>query len=419
MSNINTSPQPSNLPSRQPTKQPTNAPTRAPSPFLFYPGWDYEYEGCLIDGNEPTYIASNPTAYMFTSLESCCTAHFNWMYDDCIGSTGGGGSATGLYYPDWGGQNIGCLNDGNEPDYMISNPTGYMFSTLDDCCSNHYYWMHDTCMASGGGTGTGTGSGTIATSAPSGLYYPDWLVDNTCKNDGNEPEYMSSNTAAWMHSTLESCCKKNFNWNLDVCMGSGGNTGTGATMPSSASGLYYPDWSTQESVCKNDGNEPEYMSSNTAGWMHSTLDSCCKMNYSWDYDLCMGSSGGSGGAGAATTTVGPSGLYYPDWLDGDTCKNDGNEPEYMSSNPLAWMHSTLESCCAKNYSWVFDVCMGSGGGGGGGGTAAPAGSNKWYADWDAKTCIQDTSGSLANSWDHLHNSKSTCCSNMMPWADSC
>jgi hypothetical protein len=43
-------------------------------------------------------------------------------------------STSGLYYPDWEGANNGCLNDGNAPAYIVSNPSLWMFSTLDACC---------------------------------------------------------------------------------------------------------------------------------------------------------------------------------------------------------------------------------------------------------------------------------------------
>lgn len=35
------------------------------------------------------------------------------------------------------------------------------------------------------------------------------------------------------------------------------------------------------------------------------------------------------------------------------------------------------------------------------------------------TCIQDQLGTLANSWDILHNSEQECCDSMVPWNDAC
>jgi hypothetical protein len=40
------------------------------------------------------------------------------------------------------------------------------------------------------------------------LWYPDWVsADRTCKNDGNAPDYMTTNIAAWMFKDRDACCK--------------------------------------------------------------------------------------------------------------------------------------------------------------------------------------------------------------------
>ena len=41
------------------------------------------------------------------------SAHYSWKNNECLGTTAS--ASTGLYYPDWAGDNEGCLNDGNEP----------------------------------------------------------------------------------------------------------------------------------------------------------------------------------------------------------------------------------------------------------------------------------------------------------------
>jgi len=61
-------------------------------------------------------------------------------------------------------------------------------------------------------------------------------------------------------------------------------------------------------------------------------------------------------------TTSGNGDYYPDWETSDTCVNDGNEPAYMSANPEAWLHATLESCCRVNFLWDYNNCIMSGGG---------------------------------------------------------
>ena len=58
------------------------------------------------------------------------------------------GAGSGLFYPDWAGTNKGCLNDGNEPNYMAANPTQWMHSTLDSCCKKYYFYDHAKCISS-------------------------------------------------------------------------------------------------------------------------------------------------------------------------------------------------------------------------------------------------------------------------------
>lgn len=115
-----------------------------------------------------------------------------------------------------------------EPLYMRQNPAQYFFNTKADCCEvsltnhtlylicqsiciqqkqrrnisydqisqEHYDWNQSKCMGTAASTNTGTGR-----------YYPDWLGDDTCKNDGSAPEYMTLNPTMWLHDNLSDCCK--------------------------------------------------------------------------------------------------------------------------------------------------------------------------------------------------------------------
>lgn len=58
----------------------------------------------------------------------------------------------------------------------------------------HYDWNLSECMGTAASTSTGQ-------------FYPDWLGDDTCKNDGSAPEYMALNPTMWLHDTLSDCCK--------------------------------------------------------------------------------------------------------------------------------------------------------------------------------------------------------------------
>mmetsp|Transcript_10322 Transcript_10322/g.22982 ORF Transcript_10322/g.22982 Transcript_10322/m.22982 type:complete len:597 (-) Transcript_10322:109-1899(-) len=223
-----------------PTQSPTPRPTRSPSPFLWYPDWSGADQGCANDGNEPNYMTNNPSAYMYSELSDCCTKHYNWIYDTCMYgdiSSGSGGVGTGLYFPDWLGMDICELdNDGSvAPDYMSSNPNGWMKSTLDDCCMSYYQWNYDVCFGNGG-----------TTSAASWLYYPNWSGGtNECLDDGNQPAYMTNYQSMHMHTTLESCCEFNYSWDIDTCMAGSGVVATGISR-------WYINWNIGDGECVQD-----------------------------------------------------------------------------------------------------------------------------------------------------------------------
>ena len=201
--------QPSSQPSSEPSSMPSCTPSAAPTPpettHLFYPDWSPNGSSCINDGEQPHYMTINTGDYMTSTLESCCTKWFSWNFDECVGSHpddctkhlyypdwhGGSGKcvadgnepaymntnsefyffnnlqdccrafylfdfnncagvvaddSTDLYYPDWGDSAHVCKADGNQPMYMTQNPSSWMFSTLEKCCKQHYWWNYDECM---------------------------------------------------------------------------------------------------------------------------------------------------------------------------------------------------------------------------------------------------------------------------------
>jgi hypothetical protein len=54
-----------------------------------------------------------------------------------------------------------------------------------------------------------------ASSGSGKKYYPDWLGDDTCKNDGGAPQYMVQNPSLWLTDTLAKCCK-NFSASVEM-----------------------------------------------------------------------------------------------------------------------------------------------------------------------------------------------------------
>jgi len=257
--------QPSESPSAQPSCTPSMAPTNPDTMFLFYPDWSGTGEGCRNDGGEPAYMAANPRDYLSSSIIDCCSSYFGWIYDRCVGNLPGI-CARALFYPDWEGANQGCIDDGNEPDYMRDNAMGLLYVHLAECCEQHYSWNSQVCL-------------DAPATLNSNLYFPDWEGDDTCKNGGGQPDYMNNSPTLWMHDSLAACCKANYRHAYEECVGSDATSGSStlATLP----GLWYPDWGQNSNhVCKNDNNEEEHMTNNPGLWMFSSQLECCKEHFS-------------------------------------------------------------------------------------------------------------------------------------------
>jgi len=174
------------------------------------------------------------------------------------------GSENSLYYPDWTKGNGGCKTGGGQPLYMTNAPTTWMFATLNNCCERYYGWMLDECKGTSGG-------------APSGLWYPDWAgPDDTCKNDGSEPQYMDLNPVAWMHSSKQACCDANFGWMLNECLGSSG--------PNADANKWFIDW--DDYKCKRDCAVGTGTScgGHAESWdeLFDTQPACCAKKASWN-----------------------------------------------------------------------------------------------------------------------------------------
>ena len=52
-----------------------------------------------------------------------------------------------------------------------------------------------------------------------------------------------------MFETINDCCKYNFNYKLDECLGAAGGAVPG---PTPGSTNWYPDWEGTDHVCKNE-----------------------------------------------------------------------------------------------------------------------------------------------------------------------
>ena len=338
---------PSSEPSATPSCTPSSAPTPSPSINLFYP--DQSASGkCLNDGGQPAWMESNPSAWLSTTLEICCEKHASWNQQECVGDHPPE-CATVLWYPDWKGTNKGCLRDGNEPLYMVQNPSTFIFSDKASCCAEHYTWNEASCLGGIGGTSLTHGTSTASSGSK---YYADWesekAEDQTCKNDGAAPEYMINNPTMWLFDQLNVCCEKNFNWEpkLSECKGS--------TAADSNARLYYPDWSGGNAGCEQNSGTTLAPDTLTDSYFYATLDECCEAHYSWNEASCK--YGGS----SATTGIGTE-KWYVVWAD-STCKKDcaiggtdcgGLAGYYETSN----LHDTKADCCSTHMPFDYRNCI--------------------------------------------------------------
>jgi hypothetical protein len=283
-------------------------------------------------------MEQNPSAWLFSTLEKCCTQHFAWNYQYCMG-TFDDTCARAYWYPNWEGDNDGCIRDGNEPVYMTENPTQYMFKTKAECCDEHYSWNKATCM---GGSSASLASGT--------KYYADWTSgDETCKNDGKAPDYMVSNSATWLYTDKAACCSRFFGYKLADCMGTSSASSTGT-------GKYFPDWSGDNEGCLKDTGStraPDYMAGSTT-WLFTDLDSCCKQHYNWNLATCKGTSS----SGSASTA---SDEWYVVWSNPAKCVKNCVAGTGTGCGGLAesWdtKYESQSKCCSTRVSYGYKACM--------------------------------------------------------------
>jgi len=276
-------------------------------------------------------MASNPSNYLYSTLDKCCSAHFGWNYLACMGQLEGI-CARSLWYPDWSGSDNGCLNDGNEPSYMAENPTFYMYGNKVDCCQQHYDWNYSECVGQTKGVNNG-------------LYYPDFdNSDHVCRKDGLQPMYMDQAPEWWMHADLKECCTTNYSWNYEACVQSDPNAVSVANPDTD--GKYFPDWLGSEHMCKNDNTQPSYMSKNPSMWMYDTLDECCKARYSWKYDECRGSTASA--TGTSTSTSSTTGRWFK---VGEACEQIGTT---YTADSWDATFDTKKECCTEAVWWDAD-----------------------------------------------------------------
>eukprot|EP00956_Cyclotella_meneghiniana_P013390 scaffold19343_cov80-Cyclotella_meneghiniana.AAC.1 len=119
---------------------------------LYYPAWGGSRDTCLNDGNQPDYMNLQPDLWMTESLIDCCLTNAEATIISGSDSASIADSTANLYYPDWTGTNT-CTT-GDAPGYMKRQPEIWMYSTLEDCCKAYYDWDegdYDACVSIAGG----------------------------------------------------------------------------------------------------------------------------------------------------------------------------------------------------------------------------------------------------------------------------
>ena len=105
----------------------TSAPTPQPD-TSWYPG----NGKCINNGNAPDWQHNK---YLLQS--QCCTSHFNWAYNDCMGIEQ---PASYEWYIDW--TLVKCVMDCDVDDQAscggkVEGSWIILYSSVSDCCSTH------------------------------------------------------------------------------------------------------------------------------------------------------------------------------------------------------------------------------------------------------------------------------------------
>ncbi|KAL3798284.1 hypothetical protein HJC23_000198 [Cyclotella cryptica] len=237
----------------KPTHQPTTDKvpkdtTMSNQSNFWYPDWEGDKVGCVQNGKEPSFMTHNPALYLFLTKDACCKEHYSWNFGKCMGD--GTGTSGVKWYVNWLGQ---CLNDGKARDYMVNNPSIWLYDTQEECCNRFYSYAVPECM------------GTVASTTGSGKFFPDWDGLNLgCIIDVGStraPQYMQNNPTLWMFVSL-------------------------GTSDSFGSEKWYMDWTVSKCVkdCKT-GTDCGGLATLWDTLYHSQSE-CCKEKLWWNTEGC-------------------------------------------------------------------------------------------------------------------------------------
>ncbi|KAL7533669.1 hypothetical protein ACHAXR_006666 [Thalassiosira sp. AJA248-18] len=179
------------------------------------------------------------------------------------------------YYPTWKDGSF-CSNDCDHPLYMKKNPSQWLYSDLEGCCTRYYSYDLGGCMGESSASTMG--------------YYPDWATANSvkCLNDTNVPEHMRNNPSMWLYDDVEKCCERFFNYELGECINES-TVASGGNATTAGSNEWYPNWG--ERKCAQDciGSSP--CGGLAKAWdkpLLKTKSECCSTKFFWlDQSDCI------------------------------------------------------------------------------------------------------------------------------------
>jgi len=190
-------------------------------------------------------------------------------------------SSDTLYIPDFEGQREKCIpipaiEYHSIPDYIIRNPSYWLFSSLEDCCSSVYKWSYHTCM---------TSLGDKIQASITTKWYPKFgevgeeLCVQSC-SDGVTCGGLVLPDQLSLFDNAAECCRKGLPWMREiVCEAlSTGQTPIGTRM-------WYVDWERER--CIQDCVEDECGGiANVWDYMYDDIKKCCDRLYWIDFNDC-------------------------------------------------------------------------------------------------------------------------------------
>ncbi|KAL3791278.1 hypothetical protein HJC23_000895 [Cyclotella cryptica] len=227
-------------------------------------------------------------------------------------------------------------------------------STLSDCCTKSFGWQVDDCIAKG----LQLEAKQQDASTTDYKYIPDWGA-RTCYNDAPPP-----NDWVDQYKTLQECCKANFEWVLQDCLGDQATDDDDATSQT----YWYPQWSTTKCLVHTKENPaPDYMARDPQNEMWTSFKECCQDNFPTEIKQCKLDSRLDDPTAptrppATDTTlviipINYSTYYYPRYTQNKCLYNGDEAPGYMTADPVTYFSLTAKECCEIQFPLNVEDCL--------------------------------------------------------------